>query len=969
MPAKYDDKDGYEMGLVPTMALNVTLSCMAQSEDDTERIRDLKTKPFPTQIYSGKTAVEDCLKTMISHSFEAARRVHEIRKAYEKHKLTVEEEQKFQAATHCDSCEKEFIAGDKKLDKVRDHGHLTSRRLRFILCKSCNGKFKNRYEHILLSYGGKNFDHLPILRTLMDCQEKRRPSFYRLSIIPTNTRKVLTIRLIPFCEFCDSQNSDTGVVSRRKRKQKSECAEQPPPCNYIHPVMVFYDFLSQIGNNGSLSSLIENLRVDCDSGSMTEKARFPVTYTNYVEMGLEGYIEFRDCIAKQIFPYQNYKIDSDGEPADDFLKRTMLPTKDEWIQDAGCTEISDKEYDFAIKIWKGLEKWCKNKGEVCTIDTYLQFYLITDVYLLAELCLATMEENYKRFKLYLPQFLSLPSYAYNVFLNECTEQIELLTDQRIYDHFSAPIAGLVSNSGLRLIRANRPDIPEHFEINHPTSIIMFYDCCSLYPFSCTFSLSNWRFSMLSDAKVKQIFKNITENQWHLTWTDDYCYRRYDENGKEQLIGLSFSVDIECPKTHHFLFDQMPLFGERKKIEDSSLSLWQKNLKNKMNLKTERSEKIVMSLERKKRVNCDYRYLKMALELGYKLNSIHEIVELEMSFVMKNFVEKMGFLRKNAKTEIGSLFCKFMINSITGRFGMTGQQHLKCSLATDYTSFQREIKKHSVKNFISYGKESGLFIHRKRFYHHKNPSHMYYTLLSISKMVMAKWLYYHCVIQFSGSFLTKQIYTDTDSSLVLLTSLRNEKNEKDHWDTLLRYYEILRNLAPFLDFYNWPENHPFINWNTTEAEKNLLLELRTKNRKKPGCFSSELKGSFEAFSGVFFCAKSYSIATKDIMSNETIYGSKLTMKGVRKKNFPKKHKDLLRFFLGNKFNLLYTHSYIGSKDYELHYKVQTKAVVSRYYDKRYVLRCGNISLSYGHCMIPIIEAVEQLMEDMLVQITQ
>ena len=106
-----------------------------------------------------------------------------------------------------------------------------------------------------------------------------------------------------------------------------------------------------------------------------------------------------------------------------------------------------------------------------------------------------------------------------------------------------------------------------------------------------------------------------------------------------------------------------------------------------------------------------------------------------------------------------------------------------------------------------------------------------------------------------------------------------------------------------------------------------------------------------------------------MSNETIYGSKLTMRGVRKKNFPKKHKDLLRFFLGNKFNLLYTHSYIGSKDYELHYKVQTKTVVSRYYDKRYVLRSGNISLSYGHCMIPIIEAVEQLMEDMLLQITQ
>ena len=43
------------------------------------------------------------------------------------------------------------------------------------------------------------------------------------------------------------------------------------------------------------------------------------------------------------------------------MNQKYLPTREEWILDEKNAKISEKEWNFAKKIWDGLASWCKSK--------------------------------------------------------------------------------------------------------------------------------------------------------------------------------------------------------------------------------------------------------------------------------------------------------------------------------------------------------------------------------------------------------------------------------------------------------------------------------------------------------------------------------------------------------------------------------------------------------------------------------
>ena len=95
--------------------------------------------------------------------------------------------------------------------------------------------------------------------------------------------------------------------------------------------------------------------------------------------------------------------------------------------------------------------------------------------------------------------------------------------------------------------------------------------------------------------------------------------------------------------------------------------------------------------------------------------------------------------------------------------------------------------------------------------------------------------------------------------------------------------------------------------------------------------------------------------------------KFAYKGVSKKSFHCKHEDILRFYLGDTFKIIYNHNIITNKNFELIYRTSEKVALTRYYDKKYMTQYENICLSYSNYNIPILRDVEEVIEFLLTRV--
>ena len=184
------------------------------------------------------------------------------------------------------------------------------------------------------------------------------------------------------------------------------------------------------------------------------------------------------------------------------------------------------------------------------------------------------------------------------------------------------------------------------------------------------------------------------------------------------------------------------------------------------------------------------------------------------------------------------------------------------------------------------------------------------------------------------------------------------------ECMKRYWTALRSIAHTLDTYEWDKNHDFFTLDITDRERNQLLELRLRNKKKLLTFSSEIKGDGFPVLLCAFKSKSYQVLSYDPISKKT--SDKLVLKGVVKSLLDHKSTNMLKFFMSDKYYLYYNHRSIHSKNHQLMLSVGKRIVVSKYYDKRYLYDSIH-SLSYGHYFVKIMQDVHTLLENILDEI--
>ena len=181
-----------------------------------------------------------------------------------------------------------------------------------------------------------------------------------------------------------------------------------------------------------------------------------------------------------------------------------------------------------------------------------------------------------------------------------------------------------------------------------------------------------------------------------------------------------------------------------------------------------------------------------------------------------------------------------------------------------------------------------------------------------------------------------------------------------------YYKVLRAAINTLDLHDFPPTHDVFNLCVTKGEKESLLKYRVENKKKLFTFGSETK-SLINLEYIGLCSKSYSVQCLDLETGNM--SQKLGCKGVCRLMTDLKHEIFVKFLMGNKLQMMSKYKHICMKRQRLFFKYGAKRAFSKYYDKRYLLPCGNVSLSYANPEILIHQEVENVVNDLIAKIEE
>lgn len=396
----------------------------------------------------------------------------------------------------------------------------------------------------------------------------------------------------------------------------------------------------------------------------------------------------------------------------------------------------------------------------------------------------------------------------------------------------------------------------------------------------------------------------------------------DSQCDSQPEGYILEVDLEYPQELHASHNSFPLAPEKMEIDETMLSPYSYSAHSVIyGVGKYSATKLVSSFLPRKKYVIHYRNLKTYLELGMKLKKIHRILKFKQSFFLKTYVDWCTQKRAEAKNDFGKRLFKLLVNSCYGKFVENVRNYKTAKFCRN---------KRQAQKWISNPRFSALTIIRRD---------LIVVFLKNEKIVMNKaYAIGFTILDLSKEFMYREYYTklkptlgdceiffsDTDSLGIAVHGCKDP----------------IKKISNFIDFSNYPENHP--RYNT--AIKNQL-----------GYWKDEMKGNFlKRFAGVR--SKTYAL---DIIKWRGKKGEKIVNKNLKNsfttstcKGITKSYKknlvfnDFKKCVLQQSRKQYVTQYYIRSKQHELSTYQIRKLAFSSFDDKRYLFMCGIHSVPYG-----------------------
>jgi len=600
----------------------------------------------------------------------------------------------------------------------------------------------------------------------------------------------------------------------------------------------------------SLEKLVENLYDKNDK------------YVNFPCMKQYFNDEIDLLCRKGFYPYEwvdnDSKLDFDG-----------LPSQDKFYSKLSQSSISDNDYQHAQNVYKTLN--CKS-----FLDYHLT-YLKCDVLLLADVF-----ENFRNtcqnyYGLDPANYISAPGLAWDAMLLKSNIQLELMHDTKVLDIMERmKRGGLCFVGSKRHVKANNQYM-ETYDDKQESNYLMYLDANNLYGWAMSQLLPHDKIKISNDVDIEEVLATPDDNE----------------------TGYIIECDLTFPEELHDKFKEFPPAPEILTPEDSWMSDYQLELKDKLNIKS-KSNKLVPHLMEHKNYCIHYRNLKYIKSLGVKIGNVHNVVSFKQKAWLEPYIDFNTQMRKKAKNDFEKDFFKLMNNAVFGKTMENVKNRINIHATT---SNKNAIKWFSKINMKGCKEFNGLYLiemYKEEIVYDK-PLYVGTSILDLSKLCMMEFHYDVIHKEFEGKY--NLIYSDTDS---LVYNIRCD------------------------DFYKWmgANKHHF------DLSDCKIPELKDDaNKKVLAKFKLEIDFMIEFLA---LNPKVYSIKYYDTLENIEVKNKK-TLKGVSKTTVKKEicHADYVNVLTTDKTESRNVCS-IRSFNHELFTFVQEKVALTSYYDKMKML---------------------------------
>jgi hypothetical protein len=892
-------------------------------------------------IFRGENANDELLKSLL----ETQNEILEIINNVEPMKMTNEQIKEFENSKLCHICNKVFtlkeVRGEGyKLDKVRDHCHITGE-YRGPAHNSCNLNFKNKPFIPVVAHNLRGYDAHLILQIAGKYTKN-------ISTIPLNHEKYVSFN-IEKLKFIDSysfmntsleslannlKDEDFKLISKLYKDEQFELIRQKGvyPYDYMDSFDRFNE--SQLPPIEMFTSLLTNNKLSKEDYKHAQKVWKKFNIKNlgeYHDLYLKSDVymladifeKFRDvsmqCYGLDPFHY----LTLPGFAWDCMLNMTNIEL--ELLTDIDMYNFIEKSIRGGVSYINHRHAVANNKymstyddSKPTSFITYLDANNLYGWAMSQSLPNGNFKwENPNNFNVDIIKSLSdekdtkilIENAKYTKEQYDSNENQDKL--KYIFDNFGY---GYDKNNNF-----------EWLEVRHYKNKLEYEQKRSEIIEQLGSVSSDFNYLSMKRYEFEQY---INEN--NVIFLED-LKDKYETFNKD--IGYIFEVDLTYPQELHDLHNDYPLAVEKKIVTKDQLSPYCVDVMNKNNIKMTKIEKLIPSLENKTKYVVHYRNLKKYIELGLIVTKIHRVLSFSQSAWLKQYIDFNSKKRAESKTSFEKDFYKLMNNAVYGKTIEDVKKRINFEMATSMKKRDRLINSVYLKSFKIFNENLAGFELVKKSVKLIKPFYVGFCVLELSKLLMYNFHYDYIKNKYGDR--SRLLFTDTDS-------LTYHIQAKD----------INEDLDVFQDFYN---DRQLFDLSDVYGDFNDKT-----NKKIIGKFKDETNFiPIKEFTGLR--SKLYSILLDFLKVNEfnskqtndkdKMKCEKKTAKGIStavKKNVIK-HNDY-KYVLDNKTQQYNTMRTIKSELHNIYSIEVNKISLSCFDDKRYILNDGISSLSYGHYKI-------------------
>ena len=787
-----------------------------------------------TAIYRGADCMDVFCKTIREIENELVKTLL-INKPIE---MTEQDLTDFENATECHICDNAFgtfKADDKCLCKVRDHNHLTGK-FRGAAHSCCNIHYNYKDVKIPVFFHNlKNYDAHLIISNAHALGKKK------IDVIAQNSEKFISFGY-DHLVFKDSFSFLSSSLDKLAKLNKYKEIDGK------------YVLIDNWMSNFKYSRQNPNVKNDEDLHLATDKGVYPYDYMNCWER----------------------------------FDETQLPPKDEFYSLLSESGITDKDYERACDIWKQFN--IENLGQ------YHDFYLMSDVYLLADVFENFRDMCFDYYGLDPAYYYTLPNFAWDAMLKKTKVKMDQLSDLDMYQMIETGLRGGMCQVSQKHMKANNKYMTNYNE-DIITSYIMYLDANNLYGGGMSEKLPYADFQWSDDIRSTEDVLNY-------------------ENGD---YGYFLEVDLHYPEHLHDLHCDYPLAPENTTVSADMVSEFSKGIYSHYHagkpVKDEGVKKLILSVRDKRKYVVHIRNLKYYLEKGLVMTQVHRCVKFKQTEWLKPWIDFNTEKRKESTNDFHKDLFKLMNNAVFGKTMENVREHVGFELVSNVNRLEKCVNSPTFKNkhFIN---ESLLGIEKiKQVVKLNKPIFAGFAILELSKLHMYNFHYEVLKPKYGDN--VKLGYTDTDSFVIHVYT-------ED-------VYEDFKQINQHMDFSDYPKDHP--NYDPT-------------NKKKLGKFKDEMNGKIiTEFIGLKPKMYSFTIDAKHDDPDTALEYKKA--KGVPKHKVKRAlNFENYRKTLQDNANEKIQFNSIRSYQHQLFSITCNKQGLSNYDNKRYYFN-NNESYPHGH----------------------